>query len=81
MNTILRRIFDLTKDIRSFYKLCVSMSSMYRYHALMLCIQFEPVSKLSQENPYLRMEDFQETSIAQRSDAKTEILKGNYQLG
>ncbi|CDS05825.1 hypothetical protein LRAMOSA08353 [Lichtheimia ramosa] len=59
MNTILRRIFDLTKDIRSFYKLC-----------------FEPVSKLSQENPYLRVEDFQETSIAQRSDAKTEILKG-----
>ncbi|KAI7885173.1 origin recognition complex, subunit 4 [Lichtheimia hyalospora FSU 10163] len=59
MNTILRRIFDLTKDIRSFYKLC-----------------FEPVSKLSQDNPYLRVEDFQETSIAQRSDAKTEILKG-----
>lgn len=33
---------------------------------------------MSQDNPYLRVEDFQETSVAQRSDAKTEILKGNH---
>ncbi|KAI9313932.1 origin recognition complex subunit 4 C-terminus-domain-containing protein [Dichotomocladium elegans] len=59
MNSILRRIFDLTKDIRGFYKLC-----------------FEPVSQLSEQEPFLRVDHFQEASIAQRCDAKTEILKG-----
>ncbi|KAI9276783.1 origin recognition complex subunit 4 C-terminus-domain-containing protein [Phascolomyces articulosus] len=57
--SIIRRIFDLTKDIRMFYKIC-----------------FEPISQLSVDEPFLSMNHFQETSIAQRSDSKTEILKG-----
>ncbi|KAI9467860.1 origin recognition complex subunit 4 C-terminus-domain-containing protein [Zychaea mexicana] len=56
---IIRRIFDLTKDIRMFYKIC-----------------FEPISQLSEKEPYLSVNQFQETSIAQRSDSKTEILRG-----
>ncbi|KAG2228229.1 hypothetical protein INT45_011021 [Circinella minor] len=57
--SIIRRIYDLTKDIRMFYKIC-----------------FEPISQLSEENPFLSVNQFQETSLAQRSDSKTEILKG-----
>ncbi|KAI8086083.1 origin recognition complex subunit 4 C-terminus-domain-containing protein [Halteromyces radiatus] len=59
MNTLLRRIFDITKDLRMFFKIC-----------------FEPVSQLSEESSYLLVSQFMESSLEQRTDLKTEMLKG-----
>ncbi|OZJ05676.1 hypothetical protein BZG36_01443 [Bifiguratus adelaidae] len=57
--TMLRRIFDLTKDIRQFYRIC-----------------YLPISKLSNARPFLTVDDFYVSSLQQRSDPKTELLKG-----
>ncbi|CAO3644529.1 unnamed protein product [Mucor hiemalis] len=59
VNEILRRIFDISKDIRMFHKIC-----------------FPPVCKLSASQPFLAAEDFLESSLVQRADSKTELLKG-----
>ncbi|KAI7897866.1 origin recognition complex subunit 4 C-terminus-domain-containing protein [Cokeromyces recurvatus] len=59
LNSILRRIFDISKDIRMFHKIC-----------------FPAVYKLRPEAPYLDLEEFLESSLIQRADSKTEILKG-----
>ncbi|KAI8062834.1 origin recognition complex subunit 4 C-terminus-domain-containing protein [Gilbertella persicaria] len=59
VNGILRRIFDLSKDIRMFHKLC-----------------FYPVCRMLTTPPYLSTEDFVESSLIQRADSKTELLKG-----
>ncbi|KAI8377566.1 origin recognition complex subunit 4 C-terminus-domain-containing protein [Radiomyces spectabilis] len=57
--SLLRRIFDLTKDLRLFYKIC-----------------FDPVTKLTAEEPLLQVIHFQTADMMQRTDSKTEMLKG-----
>ncbi|CAO3646903.1 unnamed protein product [Cunninghamella echinulata] len=59
MAALLRRIFDITKDLRMFFKIC-----------------FEPVSQLCKDHPFLSASQFIEASIEQRTDSKTEMLKG-----
>ncbi|KAF7725000.1 origin recognition complex subunit 4 [Apophysomyces ossiformis] len=59
LNSILQRIFHMTRDLRLFYKIC-----------------FEPVSRLSPEQPFLEASHFDKASLIQCLDAKTEILKG-----
>ncbi|CAO3629054.1 unnamed protein product [Cunninghamella blakesleeana] len=59
MVTLLRRIFDITKDLRMFFKIC-----------------FEPVSGINIDNPFLNASHFIEASTEQRTDSKTEMLKG-----
>ncbi|KAL1924385.1 uncharacterized protein VTP21DRAFT_7420 [Calcarisporiella thermophila] len=56
---VVQRIYDLSKDIRLFFK-----------------ISFEPISRLSSAQPFLKPIDFQVASLQQRVDAKTELLKG-----
>ncbi|KAI7865890.1 origin recognition complex subunit 4 C-terminus-domain-containing protein [Mucor mucedo] len=59
VNGILRHIFDISKDIRMFHKIC-----------------FPAVCRLSERQPFLSAEDFLESSLVQRADSKTELLKG-----
>ncbi|CAO3591107.1 unnamed protein product [Absidia cylindrospora] len=59
ITALLRRIFDITKDLRMFFKIC-----------------FEPVAQLCEESPYLQASQFIESSLEQRTDLKTEMLKG-----
>ncbi|KAI8985850.1 origin recognition complex subunit 4 C-terminus-domain-containing protein [Pilobolus umbonatus] len=59
LNEIIRSIFDLTKDMRMFHRLC-----------------YEPVSNLGPSHPFLETSDFAKSSDIQKSDSKTNILKG-----
>ncbi|OBZ83015.1 Origin recognition complex subunit 4 [Choanephora cucurbitarum] len=59
IHTLLRRIFDISKDVRMFHKIC-----------------FYPVCRLASVSPYLSVDDFVESSLTQRADSKTELLKG-----
>ncbi|KAL7312888.1 origin recognition complex subunit 4 [Mucor circinelloides] len=59
VNGILRRIFDISKDIRMFQKIC-----------------FPAVCTMKGQAPFLSIEEFTESSLVQRADSKTELLKG-----
>ncbi|CAO3694141.1 unnamed protein product [Rhizopus microsporus] len=57
LNNIVKKIYEVTKDIRLFHK-----------------IAYQPVIKLSSQ-PHLLAQDFVESNLAQRADAKTELLR------